>query len=357
MEALRIFAMFAIIAFHLVKIGALADLHPNPPTEILVKGSISNRVFAAALLPGGDVGVALFFMLTGYYLSNAKRCSIRKIVLTTVFYGWLFGLTGLVAKAAGASIPAFAMKSIQTPVTGNVWWFITSYVALMFLLPALNGLLAKLTTSGVLFVAASVYLFWIWRSSFFYFGIPRAVFFYLIGAVCHRKETRIVTPVNHVAWLSLALLSWIVETLLILPPLIRPERCAPLLAPPVLATATTAYFVFRLFRSFAPRNRPFVNLLASTTFGIYLIHDHPMIRTVLWNNWLGVSGQLFPSRLFPLWAILLTVCVFSICALLEIARLRFVAPGLERFANTAATAFFLRFGMTSAETKPGLEVN
>lgn len=63
----------------------------------------------------------------------------------------------------------------------------------------------------------------------------------------------------------------------------------------------------------------FINLLTSTTFGIYLIHDNYLIRSFVWNDLLNVT-QYFNSNLIYIMSILSILLVFFICSLIELLR-------------------------------------
>lgn len=49
-------------------------------------------------MPGGRVGVALFFMISGYFQIYKSTVSVRKVVYETVFYSVLLQLVALILK-------------------------------------------------------------------------------------------------------------------------------------------------------------------------------------------------------------------------------------------------------------------
>ena len=77
----------------------------------------------------------------------------------------------------------------------------------------------------------------------------------------------------------------------------------------------------------------FINKIASTTFGVYLIHDSMIGRQVFWYSIFKVDSFQYNQMLFPLYAIITIVLVFSICSLIDYCRIRFVEPSITRCEN------------------------
>ena len=71
-ELLRILAMLMIVASHYAVHGIGFD---NWTT-----GSLVNRWCIAFFFSGGEIGVALFFMISGYFLIIKEKISVKKVV-------------------------------------------------------------------------------------------------------------------------------------------------------------------------------------------------------------------------------------------------------------------------------------
>lgn len=79
-----------------------------------------------------------------------------------------------------------------------------------------------------------------------------------------------------------------------------------------------AYCLFYFFNSFNFHSS-IINKLSSSVFGIYLIHDNPLVRGLLWNKIFNME-VLSQKNLFPIIYISIIICVFIICAVLDIIR-------------------------------------
>lgn len=89
-EMLRIIAMFMIVAAHYAGHGVRHVLFFSE-SKIWLTGSFINRIFTSFLIPGGKIGVGLFFALTGYFMIDKeyKIQRLLKIILEVYFYSIL----------------------------------------------------------------------------------------------------------------------------------------------------------------------------------------------------------------------------------------------------------------------------
>ena len=86
--------------------------------------------------------------------------------------------------------------------------------------------------------------------------------------------------------------------------------------------------------------RPWINVVASTTFGIYLLHDNKLFLHYMWDNALA-TYQYYDSILLPLYAILVVALIFVIGMIVDYVRLAFIekpvmkaiTPSLERIQS------------------------
>lgn len=144
-ELLRIVAMLMIIAHHL-------SLHGIFSNSIWDSNYVLNKIILSLFQPGGEVGVALFFMITGYFMYEREKGSIKKIWCETYFYGVVAILIFFISKLVGFSYTYLtngnAVKDIIEylfiPQISGIWWFVTAYIILILFLPVINPLLIHL---------------------------------------------------------------------------------------------------------------------------------------------------------------------------------------------------------------------
>lgn len=69
--------------------------------------------------------------------------------------------------------------------------------------------------------------------------------------------------------------------------------------------------------------RPWINVVASTTFGIYLLHDNKLFLHYMWDNALA-TYQYYDSILLPLYAIFVVALIFVVGMTVDYVRLAFI---------------------------------
>ena len=68
---------------------------------------------------------------------------------------------------------------------------------------------------------------------------------------------------------------------------------------------------------------PWINTIASTTFGIYLFHDNKLFLHHMWDN-IFSTYQYYDSVLLPLYAILVVALIFIVGMVVDYMRLAFI---------------------------------
>lgn len=149
-ELLRIVAMVMIVGSHFAAHGVENTLSvAGGETGVYLKGSITNQIFVSMLRPGGPVGVAIFFLISGYFLIKKEESSIRKVIKETLFYGITCGIIASILKVLNVinyvSWGAIITSLIVPVTSSNIYWFIPAYIILVMLVPFLNSRLNKLS--------------------------------------------------------------------------------------------------------------------------------------------------------------------------------------------------------------------
>lgn len=373
-ELLRIAAMALIVSNHLVNHGIL-KVTSTAPYELWPQGSVLNRTVCAAFSTGGRIGVAVFFMITGYFLAGRERFSwsplIRLLIKVHFFAALDFVIfllfRALIGYGKSFSLGDMALKSFVIPIT--LWWFALAYAVLLLLAPFINrGIrwLGKILRGAVypLLILVFWYLYAVGMTWSVYI-IIRAVFFYLIGAMIgtmsrkdirtrDRKERRptgraescgignesfprsgrsgnsrtaivIRGAVCLLAWICCGILTYADAELYayngnrIYQAVYwgwTAQEVLNIFLIPLVAAA-----LLLTFEKIEMKSR-LINRIAGAAFGMYLLHEYKYSRVLLWNILLKVDTVQFMSPFFPLLMIADVVLIMGAGFAVEELRLK-----------------------------------
>lgn len=77
--------------------------------------------------------------------------------------------------------------------------------------------------------------------------------------------------------------------------------------------------VFLSFKNIKMKNYKLLNIISSTTFGIYLLHDNILMRKFIWLEYFKVYEHFEDTNLF-FYSLKIIILVFIICSLLDFIR-------------------------------------
>lgn len=322
-ELLRTLAMFFIVAYHCLTHGVGGDNGFCTSQAV----SLSNLLFSDIMLVFCSIAVNLYVMISGYFLVDLgfKLSRIVRTWTNTVFYSCVI----TIVFTALHLIPfnAATIGKSFFPLSADAYWFVTQFVGLLILSPFLAMMVRQLSCRqyivlliGGAFICLSIIPdFPLGKRFYVAHGNSIWSFAYLFLVAGFIK--------HHVKRLSASLLltSVLLVTLCtLMSEIVLGYQNESLHLfwlnynglPFVLTIA-----VFLLFRQLQiPDNRFWNSLvkLAPYTFGIYLIHDHLLVRDWLWSVVPVYSYREGWS--FPLIVIGLCIGIFLIGALIDSVR-------------------------------------
>ena len=103
-------------------------------------------------------------------------------------------------------------------------------------------------------------------------------------------------------------------------------------APIVLASV----FMFIGFLNLNVKHSKVINTVSSATFGVYLIHDHELVRNFLWNTLFNQTNFAYSKSLI-IYSIFAVLSVYVVCTIIELTRKhtieRLFAPVSNKVSN------------------------
>ena len=341
-ELLRIVAILFIILYH-ISMRANWDVDVFSPDGITLNG-----FFLQSLLPLGKVGVNLFILTSGFFLVSMKKStwpSLTKIWLTMLFYSLvissIFAVTGLEEFTPEKVFQAF------TPIMSQFWWFASTYVFLLVLSPFVNKMLDACSETDhlkliILLLIAFCIVPTILGVSYMFSNIAWFLMLYLIGAYISKYRHHFRFRASRYLLFALITYVFILALILILdlngivPGYTTNEPVWYMIQMNSITSLLLSLFLFLAFSNADIGRHRVINTIASTMFGVYLIHHHPLVRGYIYSN-IFHCGDFTWSPYLPLYVLFVTVVIFSVCAVIEYIRIHTIEAYLfdginQRFA-------------------------
>ena len=327
LELLRILCMLLIIGDHLTGQSGIADYTTLPSS------------FAFCLIGcGSRIACSVFVLIGGWFLCEQPYKTRRPLSLWLSLWLYTVPVT-LLCKLAGLDVSWGALRWAAFPASTRQLWFISDYLLLLLCVPLLNRLLRGLSRPAhrgllaVLAVPLIVYPTLFGENGAVSDTAWMFLYEYLLIAYLRRwPDNRLAHLLQHHAaalGLGLPLLNTILRAVLETRGLTDGKafqymayyRTALGALPNLLA----ALALFYLFKGLDLGCVRWVNALAGTTLGVYILHQVPAFRGFLWNGLLQAEAH-HGSVGYTLLAIL---AVFLGCAAVDALRTALVMRPLE----------------------------
>ena len=322
--------MFLIITYHY----ALFSNFRFPAAEITF-----NRVLYQSMFLTGKTGVNLFVMVSGYFMVKSGRTrTIKVLQLWGQAFFYIVGIWLIFHKRINGmnSMVQDTLKGKLFFLSSGVQWFISTYIVMYLLSPYLNAMLGALSRNACRRMLVLTGILWCliptisWIPGFVVTEFQGSdltffLFLYCLGAylrLYHESDSKgagrwFLCAAGTAALcvgIIIAVDIWNNKTmgkLRLLDYLFNYQNHVLILL--------LSLFLFLGFKELKVANSPFINLVSSLTFGIYLIHDNWQIRRYLWNS--VINGPAFQES--P-WFILVSagtvMAVFCVCGAIELVR-------------------------------------
>lgn len=307
-EILRIIAMLMIIISHYAIYST--EKYYLLPQEI-IKG-------------GGKIGAIIFILITGYFSIN-KSFSFKKVLKIwgeTFFYSvGLLLFSNIIEKSF-----KFEYNDLLffIPVIGNIYWFMTIYVIIYVLSPFINKLIKSMSKEKIKMLLIILFLMFIVPTQLFnnewkyIVGTSEiGLFIYIIGCYIKLYGIQPLEKMNKKSILIVAIFAY--ATMIAIEMLSKSTYIKSEIetfdSPLIIICAILMFYIFNKMNI---RSNKIINYIASLSFPVYLFHEHPKIRKLLWKE------QLFTNQM-PIknyWVILIySICIiYLITIIIEIVR-------------------------------------
>lgn len=313
-ELLRIVAMLFIISHHFLVHGM--NIWQDSSWDNLTLLSLDSLFF---------IGVNVFVLISGYYTIRFDWKKLLRLYLLAAIIGGVGYMTHIIIDDAslGRSVIYNTIFSIShAPGT----WFIKTYIYLFFFSPILNSALNSFDRKQtqlvlILLTIISVYFGWFWQDDINKDGynLINFVWIYCIGYYLshyfdHSKISCLIyLVISIISSISNAVISILIES-----------YQAWTYNNPLIVLAAISFLLFFLSFNFSSR---LVNYIASSTLGVYLIHENAYLSPLLYKQ----QYVLFYSS-NVIYFLISVIGVFVICSIIDLMIRELVANPLLKIA-------------------------
>lgn len=325
-ELLRIISMLFIVCSHFCVHGGFhaENMSFSVNKLILQNGSL------------GNLGVVIFVMISGYFLSQSsfKLSRIVKIVLQVFFYSCTIYFVFAALKIIPFSI--FGTISEILPISFSQYWFATTYVVFCIFTPYINRMLNNFSRKQYIVFLSVLLLVWSILPMLTNYNLGsnelcQFLIFYSLGAFARRYPNISILKKNRywIAFISAFLLILSNLILNLFPILNIYELDNYFYHRHSILVIALSYGLLLIFTNINIKPNKIINTISSTTFGIYLIHDNNHLRGIIWHDILRVSEYKYKPTLI-LYLIVCVIGVFIICAIIDYLRQKLIEKPVMR---------------------------
>lgn len=319
-ELLRLILMLMIVMLHVFRL----ELHNNiNNTGLYISELLLTSLFF--------VGVNCFVFISGYFGVRFKSKTIISLGIQALFYSvGILTIAILLGYKPEIRDYVEAVFPISSSLTYGTWWFLTAYIALLFIAPLLNHSIEYFNKKQMTIILAGI-LFLNSFSGFIFnntyisgdgYSIYNFITIYVLARYIHKYQIRIKKPFLIYLAASLLIFGITLFFNLEMGKIIEPGNRYN--NPFLILAAIGLFFTFKNLKISSNA----INTLAPLAFGVYLIHNHYLIRKLFLEEAIQNLTNLYRENYILLIGLLIlfSIAVFLICLGIEKIRQLICTP-------------------------------
>lgn len=326
-ELLKVISMILIIMFHYVyKSGYNYD------------GLNLNSFIVKFFYYFGELGVNLFILITGYFMIKSKF-SFKKLVLLITSVNFYYLLSVVIGYYLKIDYFDFTFKNIVLSFFScifNRYWFITAYLIIYIFSPYINKFIKSISKNQLKKFLLISLLIWsiiptffglVYNSSetlLYYSRLIWLLVMYFVGAYIRLYSLNYYNSNKRIIKTIIICLLVLIVSIIIISKYINvfkkigTTEVAYLWTPNNIVMFILSISIFGLFMKLEIKSNLIINALASTTLGIYMIHDG-LLNKFIWKNIFNTFDKLNSNYLL-FYIIIDSAIIFLVCFLFEFIR-------------------------------------
>lgn len=322
-ELLRFISMIMIILNHFVLYGG------NVIGVVWYKES---SIIYYLFYGFGKLGALLFVMITGYFMINS-RVNYKKLFLLEGQV-WFYSVIILfVMLLIGESVSFSDIFKSFFPNIMRTYWFYSGYFILYLLIPYINKLVSIISKKNYFKLLVIGFVFLILVPSIVIYNekydwYVYLIYYYLVGGyikLYFKDDCRNFgyLMIFVVSYLGIVWFSYFIGNL---------SLSNRVLGSYILSFGgIDSIFIFicvvslfLFFKNIEIRKFKFINVLGSVSFGVYILHNNPLMRNVLWGKLFNSSSLYGNPVMFFCCGIVISICIYFVFGFIDFVRKKIV---------------------------------
>ncbi len=325
-DLLRIVSMAMIAMLHVLGHGGVLGASVN---------HVVGYSFAWLLELAAYCAVNCYALISGYVGFGAKFKYSNIVVLYLQVVFWIVCFTAIFAVVIPGSVGIKDFVKALFPFAFNTYWYFTAYFCMFFFIPFMNVLMQSLNKKQAGMLVGTIILIFsvlptVFQNDMFKLSKGSSAFWlamlYLIGAYIRKygSEIRGTKKAYLLMYVACVVVTWLSKCgveLITKRQLSNSSDSSPLISyvSPSVLLAAIALLLFFANMNLNKYVIKMVSFFAPLTFGVYLVHEEPLVREYVISGRFEVYGSFNP--------ILMIFCVFGtaiviwlVCSLIDYVR-------------------------------------
>ena len=318
-DLLRILCMFMVVILHVVGVAGMLDAAAGEPGKFEQLKLIQIGAMCAVNCYGlisGYVGWRTKFRISSI-VTLWLQVFLYSAGLGVIFYFWMPDMVSLKD-----------LVKLCLPVLMQRYWYFTAYFALFFIMPLLNAAVQHLPRRQLeCALVCLLFLLTVCQSVVIVNDVFRTnsgysclwlVVLYCVGGYIGKYGVQCKRVVSAAAFVAGVLVCWMAQFALRKLGIGSEDRLAAYNSPVVFLMGVALLLLFKDLQlpTWAER---IVKIMAPASFGVYLIHLHPLVRNFL------LLDRFRPFVQYPIWSMVplvlgLSLAIYLVCSGVDLLR-------------------------------------
>ena len=303
------------------------------------------RLWWNALEMGGNFGVDVFVLISGYFLIsdydlNIEPKKVAKLWCQIFFYSVMLLFVSILIGSTNISFKNI-IKAVF-PITFSRWWFASTYFVMYLIHPYLNRFLHSLSERE--YQAYLLFALLLWSivptftgTSFQANALIEFVLYYSIAGYIklYGFHHKVSSKTWLLLWMGFSVLTYL-SCVLLLEMGMKYDFFSGyslhFYSRQSILTILRAVCFFMMFATMQIKPNRLINMISSATFGVYLIHDSSEMRQYLWMDVFHNASFQDTLIIIP-HSIAVILAVFVVCVLVDLFRKNLIEKSVFKFVD------------------------